>query len=61
MPPEWDTWAAWHEEVARTSGFVPPRGAPPPITDDRTLAVYDRCRPVYERLRERRLRPDGVP
>jgi hypothetical protein len=58
MPPEWTVWAAWHDEVARSTGFrPPPTHAPPSITDDRVAAVYARCRPVYERLRARRLLP----
>jgi hypothetical protein len=58
MPPAWEVWADWHEDAARSTGFGAPSTKPPPARDDpRVAAAYERCAPIYERLRARRLRP----
>jgi hypothetical protein len=60
MPPEWEVWADWHEGAARSTGFGSPSSTPPPARDDpRVEAAYERCAPVYERLREQRLQLTG--
>ena len=54
MRPEWARWADWHGAVASSTGFV----TTPPRHDDagdRVREVADRARPVYERLRARRV------
>jgi hypothetical protein len=55
MRPEWVLWPDWYEGTSRSSGFLPPSGPPPPLEGERVRAAYERCRPVYEALRERRL------
>ena len=55
MRPEWVLWPDWYEGTSRSSGFLPPSGPPPPLADERVAAAYERCLPVYEALRERRL------
>lgn len=55
MRPEWVLWPDWYVGTSRSSGFLPPSGPPPPLEGDRVVAAYERCRPVYEALRARRL------
>jgi hypothetical protein len=56
MRPEWSLWADWYAATARSTGFRPPPAAPPPRLDGAHLeTAYDRCAPVYEELRARRL------
>jgi Sulfotransferase domain len=58
MRPEWELWPDWYEATAASTGFRPPSGRPPPpVADDPRLArAYERCAPIYEELRARRLR-----
>jgi hypothetical protein len=55
MQEEWRLWPEWYGATSRSTGFVPPTGPPPPLGGDRVAAAYERCRPVYEALRARRL------
>jgi hypothetical protein len=58
MPPEWTLWEDWHAEVAASRGFVPPPDGPAPDRHDpRVEGAYRSARPVYEELRQLRLRP----
>lgn len=59
MRPEWELWRDWYEATAASSGFRPPSttATPPPPAEPRVARVYDRCAPIYEQLRARRLRP----
>jgi Sulfotransferase domain len=53
----WERWADWHEETARSSGFLPREPGPPPTVDDPRVAdAIAVATPVYERLRAKRLR-----
>jgi hypothetical protein len=53
----WERWAEWHEETARSSGFLAPDPGPPPAVDDpRVAEAIATATPVYERLHARRLR-----
>ncbi|HEX6311546.1 MAG TPA: sulfotransferase family protein [Acidimicrobiia bacterium] len=58
MRPEWELWRDWYEAAAASTGFGPPTGPPaPPLRGDARVArAYERCLPVYEALRARRLR-----
>jgi hypothetical protein len=57
----WERWADWHEETARSAGFLPPETGPPPVVDDvRLAAAIAEATPVYEGLRAKRLRPTGA-
>lgn len=52
----WERWSDWHETTAGSSGFLPPEPAVPPHpADPAVAAAIERARPVYERLRARRL------
>jgi hypothetical protein len=55
MRPEWRLWPDWYGATSRSTGFVPPSDDPPAAADDRLRAAYQRCLPVYEALRARRL------
>jgi hypothetical protein len=55
MRPEWVLWPDWYEGTSRSSGFLAPSGPPPPLEGERVVAAYERCLPVYEALRARRL------
>jgi len=55
MQEEWRLWPEWYGATSRSTGFRAPSGPPPPLDDDRVAAAYERCRPVYEALRSRRL------
>jgi len=58
MPREWELWGDWHRDVATSRGFAAPASRPAvPLEGRATRAAYDRCVPIYERLRELRLRP----
>jgi hypothetical protein len=56
MREEWRLWPEWYGATSRSTGFRPPSGTPPPQEDERVAAASERCRPVYEALRARRLR-----
>jgi hypothetical protein len=50
-------WAPyWYEQVWKSTGFEPWRAREPQL-DGEAARVADACRPVYERLRQHRLRP----
>lgn len=50
-------WAPhWYQKVWESTGFGPPPDQPPEL-EGRALAVARSCRPLYEQLFERRLRP----
>lgn len=54
----WERWADWHEATSESSGFLPPETRPPPAVEDpRIAAAIATATPVYEDLRQRRLRP----
>ena len=55
MQPEWRLWPDWYGATSRSTGFLPPSGEPLPLDGDRVRAAYERCLPVYEALRARRL------
>ncbi len=55
MQPEWRLWPDWYGATSRSTGFRPPSAEPPPLADGRVAAAVERCRPVYEALRARRL------
>lgn len=55
MRPEWQLWPDWYGATSRSTGFQPPSEAPAPPSEDRLAAAYERCLPVYEALRARRL------
>jgi hypothetical protein len=59
MRPEWELWRDWYEATATSTGFRPPAPTrtPPERNDPRLTRAYERCAPVYEELRTRRLRP----
>jgi hypothetical protein len=55
--PDWEMWAEWHTEAEDSTGIKRE-----PLEDDRELPegledVYEHCRPYYEELYARRLRP----
>jgi hypothetical protein len=57
--PDWEMWAEWHEEAQESTGIKSQ-----PLEDDTQVpagleSVYEHCRPYYEELYERRLRPPG--
>lgn len=56
---QWALWQPWHDEVARTAGFAPPRDPmAAPLPDSPAVrACYERCLAIYERLYAARLRP----
>lgn len=50
-------WAPhWYQKVWQSTGFGPPPNEPPAL-EGRARAVADSCRPLYERLYARRIRP----
>jgi len=52
-------WAPhWYQRVWQSTGFGPPAKAPPAL-DGRAREVAEACRPGYEALRARCLRPAG--
>jgi len=55
MQEEWRLWPDWYGATSRSTGFAAPSGDVPPLTGARVLAAYERCLPVYEALRARRL------
>lgn len=55
MRPEWQLWPDWYGATSRSTGFRPPSDAPPEPPGDRVRAALERCVPVYEALRARRL------
>jgi len=58
MRPEWELWPDWYQAAARSTGFrAPPTDPPPARTDPHLARAYERCAPIYEQLRARRLRP----
>jgi hypothetical protein len=47
--PEWERTRKWHLDAGASTGFVPPKAAPPPLTGH--LADYEaHHRPFYERM-----------
>jgi hypothetical protein len=58
MRPEWELWPDWYVATSRSTGFRPPSDDPPALDDDRVRAAVERCLPVYEELRARRLGAD---
>lgn len=51
-------WARhWYDRVDRSSGFEPPPASDEAALSPRLAAIEAQCRPLYERLREHRLRP----
>ncbi len=50
-------WARhWYERVSRTTSFEAPGAAPTPRLEGWLAGMHQQCRPMYERLRARRLR-----
>jgi hypothetical protein len=58
MRPEWRLWPDWYGVTSRSTGFLPPSDEPPALDGERVRAAYERCLPVYEALRARRLLAD---
>jgi len=58
MRPEWELWPDWYRAAAASTGFHPPSADPPPaLTDPHLARAHERCAPIYEELRARRLLP----
>ncbi|MGH8985755.1 MAG: sulfotransferase family protein [Acidimicrobiia bacterium] len=58
MRPEWELWRDWYQTVAASTSFDSASTDPPPaLTEPRLARAYERCAPIYEQLRARRLRP----
>jgi len=57
MQRQWELWPDWYQAAAVSTGFGP-RDAeqPPAVHDPELVEVIAACLPVYERLREFRLR-----
>jgi hypothetical protein len=55
MQEEWRLWPDWYGATSRSTGFRPPDGGRPEVEGGRVRAAYERCLPVYEALRARRL------
>ena len=55
MRPEWELWPDWYGATSRSTGFQPPSDEPPRVEGARVVEAYERCLPVYEALRARRL------
>ena len=53
MPPQWQTWAAWHSEAALSSGFMAPRQSYSVTFDShpKLRAMVDFCRPFYAHMK----------
>lgn len=57
MPAQWTKWPGWHDEAAKSTGFVPPKRAaaahgaeaPPPLPEHAKKAV-DLAQPIYNKL-----------
>jgi Sulfotransferase domain len=58
MQPEWRLWPDWYTATSRSTGFLPPAPEHPVLEGERVRAAYERCRPLYEALRARRLLVD---
>ena len=51
-------WAKhWYDRVERSTGFEPPPAEKAIELSPRAAAIEARCRPLYDRLREHKLRP----
>ena len=55
MQEEWRLWPDWYGATSRSTGFRPPDGGRPEVEGGQVRAAYERCLPVYEALRARRL------
>jgi hypothetical protein len=55
MREEWRLWPDWYGATSRSTGFRPPGDESPALEGARVRAAYERCLPVYEALRARRL------
>jgi hypothetical protein len=55
MQEEWRLWPDWYGATSRSTGFRPPGVGPPALEGARVRTAYERCLPVYEALRARRL------
>ena len=67
--PEWDTWAGWHEDALKSSGFKPRvkknrsractafdvEDLPPEVA-----AVVEECMPYYEALAAKKILPKNI-
>ena len=59
MPDAWKKWPGWHDDAAKSTGFVKamPRSGPPkvetPLPDIVTRAIEE-WQPVYDRLYSQR-------
>jgi len=67
--PEWDTWAGWHEDALKSSGFKPRvkknrsractafdvEDLPPEVA-----AVVEKCMPHYEALAAKKILPKNI-
>lgn len=61
MRPEWDVWEEWHTDVAASTGLESVDLEPAKPVDDALVELHARCAPVYERLRNLRIRPHPGP
>lgn len=67
--PEWDTWAGWHEDALKSSGFKPrvkknrPRAWTAFDVEDLpadVAAVVEECIPHYEALAAKKISPKNI-
>lgn len=67
--PEWDTWAGWHEDALKSSGFKPrvkknrSRGCTAFDVEDlppEVAAVVEECMPHYEALAAKKMLPKNI-
>ena len=57
MPAQWAKWPGWHDDAAKSTGFLPPKRAsaaqgaevPPPLPEHAQRAA-DAAQPIYDRL-----------
>ncbi len=48
--PQWEIWEAWHQDVARSSGFAPPRDPDSVEVPAEHSAALESCLAIYHRL-----------
>ncbi len=59
MPSDWNRWADWFDDVARSSGFTAPAPEPAAVHDPSLQARIESCRDDYLALWEHRLVVSG--
>ncbi len=53
--PRWQIWEEWHRDVARTTGFAPPRDPATAEVPAEHTAALDICMDIYNRLLQWRI------